>query len=1002
MPTETKKIELLSENLKRIGVQGLANRPNASGNQYGESGLSADKLKERFDVFPEKIRQKVNDIIAMLSGGEAAKYIAINYNDLEIETIPDVPAPNNLYDLLVMISDGSLANALKVNKSTPDDEPWVLSGIINELYEYVSSHQEEINNIKTNLENKIESDLESAKTELEDKIEGATNLAAKYLDDIQHRALPPMLYIAHRGGALWNVTSADGSTRYFPANTLVGLSTAIRHGFTTLEVDVGRTKDGVFVVYEHDTVDGTAVGNLTLSSIRSKVKITSVVDKDGTTIKATEQVPTLDQVLALCSGLDVDIVLNVKSSTHGKASEIVRLLEDYGLKNHAYISSHDLEELEAYKNIDNSMPLVMLYHDGYTPSKSELDDVYKHLKTPINIVFVGMSDDSDIQTACEYVKESNLDGIIAYTIDTQSKLDELSPYIIGCLTNTSFAQEPSHIGNGSRGCYARPSNSTARGIECYANSGQGSMASGSYSETGCTASHALGYGTLTKTRNGQLACGFWNQADANALFVVGCGTGANGRKNAFVVYDDAIKVGSTKATENQVAGLLAHLDEVNAEKDFATPEMYADLSIATTDATEAIQAAINSGKPVYLESRIYRTSAPITIPSNAYVIGKKTKISYSGTDAAIIIEADKATLDLYWVEAGNGTGVRVDTTTAGTYNCRIKIHTIVAKKYGLHLYGNGKNACYNEFQINIINAQDIGILSEVHSGFINENKYLLNNIRNCNVGIMLYGDTVDNSTGANKVYNAVFEGIKSSISNAGDFTQNLSNTCAVYLHNSSGNLFEDCRTEELFGNKYIVFSGKCNYNDIEFSDFSVGKIDISNLDKESMINNLKGARLVSVDGYGWAANKAVVSGAFGISYNLNGLNRQTQVNSSNFPNNIISPINNVIFNRLTVPADESLNGKTFWLHPVYSEMGSETLGCPIVFYFQSSTKGFIKIVDNLGQVILDNSTGQYQYKTVSVKWIGYDPMSSETVKRNLWDVQVFSQLKSDNLIPLVQ
>lgn len=536
MPTETKKIELLSENLKRIGVQGLANRPNASGNQYGKSGLSAAELKEKFDAFPEAIRQKVNDIIAMLSGGEAAKYIAINFDELEI---------NNLYDLLVMISDGSLANALKVNKSTPDDEPWVLSGIINELYEYVSSHQEEINNIKT---------------ELEEKIENAANSAAKYLDDIQHRALPPMLYIAHRGGALWNVTSADGSTRYFPANTLVGLSTAIRHGFTTLEVDVGRTKDGVFVVYEQDTVDGTAVGNLTLSSIRSKVKITSVVGDDGTTIKATEQVPTLTQVLALCSGLDVDIVLNVKNSTHGKASEIVKLLDDYGLKNHAYISSHNRAELEAYKSIDNSMPLVMLYYDGYTPSESELDDVYKHLKTPINIVFVGMSDDSDIQTACEYVKKSNLDGIIAYTIDTQSKLDELSPYIIGCLTNTSFAQEPSHIGNGSTGCYARPSNSTARGIECYANSGQGSMASGSYSETGCTASHALGYGTLTKTRNGQLACGFWNQADANALFVVGCGTGANGRKNAFTVYDDAIKVGNTQITESQLQNLLALLD----------------------------------------------------------------------------------------------------------------------------------------------------------------------------------------------------------------------------------------------------------------------------------------------------------------------------------------------------------------------------------------------------------------------------------------------------------
>ena len=147
MPTETKKIELLSENLKRIGVQALANRPNANGNQYGESGFSADGLKKRFDAFPEAIRQKVNDIIAMLSGGEAAKYIAIDYEKLGIEPASDGMAPNNIYDLLVMISDGSFANALKVI-SASDGETWTLSGIINELHEYVSTHEEEISGIK--------------------------------------------------------------------------------------------------------------------------------------------------------------------------------------------------------------------------------------------------------------------------------------------------------------------------------------------------------------------------------------------------------------------------------------------------------------------------------------------------------------------------------------------------------------------------------------------------------------------------------------------------------------------------------------------------------------------------------------------------------------------------------------------------------------------------------------------------------------------------------------
>lgn len=62
--------------IKAMGVQALANRPNAAG-QYGQAGLSAEALKLWFDKLATLLASKINEIQDAISGEDAAKYIGL-------------------------------------------------------------------------------------------------------------------------------------------------------------------------------------------------------------------------------------------------------------------------------------------------------------------------------------------------------------------------------------------------------------------------------------------------------------------------------------------------------------------------------------------------------------------------------------------------------------------------------------------------------------------------------------------------------------------------------------------------------------------------------------------------------------------------------------------------------------------------------------------------------------------------------------------------------------
>lgn len=75
---------------RKASIETLSDRPNKT-SHFGEGGLSAQQLKQRFDALPELSRKKINEIIAAFNTVEGAKYIGIDAADQD-----------NLYDFLAL------------------------------------------------------------------------------------------------------------------------------------------------------------------------------------------------------------------------------------------------------------------------------------------------------------------------------------------------------------------------------------------------------------------------------------------------------------------------------------------------------------------------------------------------------------------------------------------------------------------------------------------------------------------------------------------------------------------------------------------------------------------------------------------------------------------------------------------------------------------------------------------------------------------------------------
>ena len=142
------------------------------------------------------------------------------------------------------------------------------------------------------------------------------------------RAHRPFL-IAHRGG----VIAPDA-----PECSLAAIRLAAEHGYRMIELDAQEAKDGEPVVF-HDRTLTRSCG------VSKKIRDLTSGEASAIVYRASDQhIATLDEALALCSSLNLWIMMDIKTSEQPPNSEeffqrISELLEKHGVARSTVILS---------------------------------------------------------------------------------------------------------------------------------------------------------------------------------------------------------------------------------------------------------------------------------------------------------------------------------------------------------------------------------------------------------------------------------------------------------------------------------------------------------------------------------------------------------------------------------------------------------------------------------------------------------------------------------------
>lgn len=163
----------------------------------------------------------------------------------------------------------------------------------------------------------------------------------------------PML-IAHRGGSL-----------EAPENTLAAFRHAIQLGMRFVELDVQMTADGELVVIHDETVDRTTNGHGPVAAYTlEELRKLDAGSHFGVQF-AGERIPTLREVLEMCTDAWVGVVVELKSPAlyPGLVEKTAALIDEMrrrGAEN-IWCISFDHSAIEQMRGIDATIPLGYLY-----------------------------------------------------------------------------------------------------------------------------------------------------------------------------------------------------------------------------------------------------------------------------------------------------------------------------------------------------------------------------------------------------------------------------------------------------------------------------------------------------------------------------------------------------------------------------------------------------------------------------------------------------------------
>jgi glycerophosphoryl diester phosphodiesterase len=225
-----------------------------------------------------------------------------------------------------------------------------------------------------------------------------------------------VLVIAHRG--------ASG---YAPENTLAAFRRAVALGANFIETDLQLSRDARFVAIHDDSVDRTTNGkgrvhDLTLPELR-RLDAGSWFGSEF----ASEQVPTLEEILDFSKKHDVVFYLELKpGATWGGEHALVGALRESGEIPRTVVISFNAPILEKLRQIEPTLMTGLLYEgDLDRPVEKAIDVGARQLAVRGDLVTPALLADArkrDLQVVCWTVNhpahmrmlvEAGVDGIMS-------------------------------------------------------------------------------------------------------------------------------------------------------------------------------------------------------------------------------------------------------------------------------------------------------------------------------------------------------------------------------------------------------------------------------------------------------------------------------------------------------------------------------------------------------------------------------------------------------------
>ncbi len=222
--------------------------------------------------------------------------------------------------------------------------------------------------------------------------------------------------------------SHRGLNKLAPENTLEAAVKSAEYGYGYVEFDIRRTKDGMWVLMHDEDIDRMTDGEGKVSDLTYKQIISCRIDegknlKDALSYVIT--VPTLEQMLSLCSEKGLKPVIEIKD---GGTEHIPELLSFIAARRNTdmMIISFDREQIEYISSFINS---------GKTTFITENIELYwltnnldgETLETAAKTPEIGVSFNGNKAGTQEEIDAFTEKGIklACWTIDSPSKLEKL-------------------------------------------------------------------------------------------------------------------------------------------------------------------------------------------------------------------------------------------------------------------------------------------------------------------------------------------------------------------------------------------------------------------------------------------------------------------------------------------------------------------------------------------------------------------------------------------------